>query len=134
MIVFAFITFALLQLSNQQTVEQLVGSYVKLIEPVQADCIKESGVDPSVIEKEVSLGRPSEDPKSKCFWKCFLKKNNAINDNDEIQEENLKQIIAAPLVAGVYKKCAALRGSDSCDTADKISKCIYGSTKAAILN
>ncbi|KAF2903878.1 hypothetical protein ILUMI_02296 [Ignelater luminosus] len=135
MITFVFITFALLQLSNQQTVEQLIDDYVNLVATVKPDCLKESGADSDVIDAEVRLGKFAWDQNSKCFWKCYLKKLNIINDNDEIVEKNIIQYIGLSdkeVVDKIYKKCAPLRGSDLCDTSDKICKCVYTEAIAAV--
>ncbi|KAF2903877.1 hypothetical protein ILUMI_02295 [Ignelater luminosus] len=135
MITFVFIACALVQLSNQQTVDQLIDGYLNLIAPLKPDCLKESGADSDTIDRGIKLGDHSTDQNSKCFWKCFFKKYNLINDNDEIQEENIKQYIGVSdksVVDEIHKKCAPLRGSDPCDTSDKISYCVYTSAKEAL--
>ncbi|KAF2903880.1 hypothetical protein ILUMI_02298 [Ignelater luminosus] len=135
MFAFVFIVCALVQLSNQQTAEQLIDGYVKLVEAAKPDCLKESGANEDVIDKEVTHGEFSQEKNVLCFWKCFLKKYNVINDKDEVQEENVRQFIGLSdekLVDEIHKKCAPLRGSDVCDTSGKISKCVYTSAKAAL--
>lgn len=117
-----------------QTTQELIDkSYATLVEPIKPDCLKESGADPDLVDKAIKLGEFSEDQNSKCFWKCYFKKVNIINNDDEIQEENIKQYIGLPdakLVEEIHKKCAPIRGSDLCDTCQKILQCIITNAKA----
>ncbi|KAF2903879.1 hypothetical protein ILUMI_02297 [Ignelater luminosus] len=127
MFAFVFIVCALVQLSNQEAVEELINNYLKLIAPIKSDCLKESGADEDTIVEALKMGDHPTDHNSKCFYKCFFRKYNLINDSDEIQEEIIKKYIGVPDkndVDEIHKKCASLRGSDACDTSDKICKCV----------
>lgn len=101
------------------------------------DCIGASGADPDVIDQELRNSKFAEDKATKCFWGCFYKKWNLISESDEVLEDNIKKYIGVGdknAAEEIFQNCAHFRGSDSCETATGISRCVYKASKALLEN
>ncbi|KAF2903884.1 hypothetical protein ILUMI_02302 [Ignelater luminosus] len=134
MIAQVFILFTFVLFSNQQTANDIIEGYLKVVEPLKPDCIKESGANPDFIDKALKDGKFPDDKASQCFWKCFFKKLNLINDKEEVIEENIRQFIGVPdkkVADEIFEKCIHLRGSDICESINNIGMCVYTSAIAA---
>ncbi|CAG9764445.1 unnamed protein product [Ceutorhynchus assimilis] len=101
----------------------------KIIENRQ-QCIKETKVDPELIEK-ADYGEFTDDAALRCFTKCFYQKAGFVNDKGEVQ----KDVIEAKLPAQADKKKALeivdkcqVKGKDACETVYLIHKCYFEHT------
>ncbi|KAF2903876.1 hypothetical protein ILUMI_02294 [Ignelater luminosus] len=137
MIASVLVVFALVNFSNQQTVDQLIEGYSQVVATFKPDCVAASGADPDVIDQEIRNSKFAEDQATKCFWGCFYKKLNLISENDEVLEDNIKKYIGVAdkdAAEKIFHKCVHFRGSDYCETATGISRCVSTSSKALLEN
>ncbi|KAF2903883.1 hypothetical protein ILUMI_02301 [Ignelater luminosus] len=132
-----FILSTLVLFSNQQTANDIIEGYLKIVEPLKPGCAKESGANPDFVDKALREGKFPDDKESQCFWKCAFKNLNFLNDKDEIIEENLRKFIGVPdkkVADEIFEKCAHVKGADVCETINSMGKCVYSSIMAAVGN
>jgi len=92
------------------------------------ECIAQIGIDKESAMKLKAHDFSSDDPKLKCFAKCFCEKaamcDNALNLNvakiEEHVPENKRHMMDEAIAT-----CAETSGSDDCDTVYKKFKCFF---------
>nr|XP_031825742.1 general odorant-binding protein 56d-like [Nomia melanderi] len=96
---------------------------------------------PSLFNVSASLRRMKsgnfehEDPKLKCYVKCFMVRHGILNDNAEIDVQRALRHIPRSLQASskqLFNKCKSVPATDSCDKAYQMAKC-YVKTYPEIL-
>lgn len=95
---------------------------VNFVEP----CVKESNANPAAVEKLIRNSEFSDDKNLKCFIKCLYTKAGVMSDDGKFSAEELKKTLEDGDSPDVINKCKDLKGSDNCDTAFLVSKCIEG--------
>ncbi|KAG7197354.1 hypothetical protein KM043_018461 [Ampulex compressa] len=112
---------------KKMSLEQIKGTIAGL----QKSCIKDSGVEKSLVEK-TQEGEFPPDPALQCYLKCLLKSMQVIK-NDKLQEDNLLRQTdlmlesdVAPLIrAGVTACAQKATSSEVCELAWQFMKCWY---------
>ncbi|KAF2903875.1 hypothetical protein ILUMI_02293 [Ignelater luminosus] len=133
MITLLLLLFLLTSLSNQQTVDQLVEGYIQVVGTYESDCITVSGANSGVVNQEFRNLKFKEDRATKCFWECIYKKLDLISVSNEVLGYKIKQLIGLSdkdASEEIYQKCIQIRGSDTCETATGIHRCLYTSVRA----
>ncbi|XP_049826327.1 general odorant-binding protein 56d-like [Aethina tumida] len=125
-IVVAVLVIALAGLSKQQ--EDQAALQQKLLE-YRDQCLTETGANKDVVIKADNGEFDDNDQKLKCFAKCFYQKQGYINDDGSLKTDVVEARIPASAnkeeSLAVIRKCEALKGADSCDTAYVIHKCFF---------
>ncbi|XP_033217818.1 general odorant-binding protein 56a-like isoform X2 [Belonocnema kinseyi] len=91
------------------------------------DCIKESGIEPVVVEK-IAYGHFVEnDEKQGCFAACMAKKKGLMNSDGSINESklNVRGSVSKERADVIINKCKVIKGADDCETARKVINCMY---------
>ncbi|KAI7815301.1 odorant binding protein, partial [Rhyzopertha dominica] len=114
------ITLAVLvSLSNQAKQHQQIHQF-------REDCIKDTGVDPSLIDK-ADKGDFADDEKLKCFAKCFYEKAGFIDADADLQIDAIKSKIPQEAnmerAMEVIEKCRQVNGANPCEKAFEMHKC-----------
>nr|AZK90218.1 odorant binding protein 14 [Holotrichia oblita] len=93
-------------------------------------CIRESNVNPSLVAN-ADEGVFAGNRELKCYFRCYYLESGFINDSGEIQTEVIKskipQKIDKKIVQQAIDRCKKIKGSDSCETAYEVQKCLYNS-------
>nr|QJF45548.1 odorant-binding protein 3 [Aethina tumida] len=120
------LVLTIVSLSTQLTEEQQ-----QKIKQNREECVKETGVDPVLIDK-ADQGDFSDAPKLKCFAKCFYQKAGFLNAQGEVLIDVVKEKIPAEAnkeeALAIIEKCKELKGQDACETAFLIHKCYFENT------
>ncbi|CAH0551615.1 unnamed protein product [Brassicogethes aeneus] len=106
----------------------------KIIEN-RENCVKETGVDPEMIDR-ADVGDFTDDPKLQCFAKCFYQKAGFVNDKGEIVMETLKAKLPEENkeeALAIIEKCKDKKGKDACETAYAIHKCYFKNTHRIVV-
>lgn len=98
------------------------------LKEIQTNCLKETGVDPSLLEKAFK-GEFTEDDKFKEQGLCFHKKLGAIDEEGNINEDKvvellLKKFPNEELVRSSVKGCIDKKDTPQ-DTVFEFTKCMY---------
>ncbi|KAK4874822.1 hypothetical protein RN001_014182 [Aquatica leii] len=84
-------------------------------------CIAEGNLNSSLIKQSFKTGTAT-DPSVKCFYKCFLTKENSMSATGQLTLMPIKEKLlkAAEMVDG----CNALTAADSCELAYSVTTCL----------
>ncbi|XP_076229476.1 odorant binding protein 9 [Nomia melanderi] len=102
---------------------------------IRKDCRRESKVSWASLRRMKSGNFEHEDPKLKCYVKCFMVRHGILNDNAEIDVQRALRHIPRSLQASskqLFNKCKSVPATDSCDKAYQMAKC-YVKTYPEIL-
>ncbi|XP_034944482.1 uncharacterized protein [Chelonus insularis] len=99
-------------------------------------CKIETKVDSELLRAE-RRGEDVDDPQVKCFYACMMKRLNIMNDEGKVNVMKLINHVNIPeddvhrvQKIEMFSTCAKKKGTDECDTAYRIRRCIYkGLTK-----
>ncbi|KAK0158491.1 hypothetical protein PV328_009488 [Microctonus aethiopoides] len=94
---------------------------------IRRECRKESGVSWKSLKKLKAADFNQNDPKLKCYVKCFMQKNGIFNDKDVDIEKTVKHLPSS--IQETSKKtllrCKKLPSTDLCDRAFQLAKCYF---------
>ncbi|KAK0075090.1 hypothetical protein PV326_011884, partial [Microctonus aethiopoides] len=105
---------------------------------IRRECRKESGVSWKSLKKLKAADFNQNDPKLKCYVKCFMQKNGIFNDKDvdiektvkhlpsSIQETSKKTLLRCkklPIKQVLLNEFVA--STDLCDRAFQLAKCYF---------
>ncbi|XP_072387221.1 general odorant-binding protein 69a-like isoform X2 [Diabrotica undecimpunctata] len=102
------------------------------MDSIHTMCVSEIGVSEDVIDKAKS-GDFVQDPKLKCYMKCYFDKIGVIGDDGKIDVDYALATLPDNLqyCAPVIKKCGSQAGADICDVVFNTMKCQYNEDKTA---
>ncbi|XP_076394915.1 odorant binding protein 9 [Megachile rotundata] len=93
---------------------------------IRKDCRKESRVTWAALRRMKSGDFEQDDPRLKCYLKCFMARNGILNGNGEINVQRALRHLPRSLQDSsrkLFNTCKSVRGTDSCDKAFQIAKC-----------
>ncbi|KAK4885846.1 hypothetical protein RN001_002117 [Aquatica leii] len=100
---------------------------VEVIQTVQDECIKESYVNHTLVERLLQLHDFIDDENLKCFQLCVFVKVNAMTRKGDVSSD----LIMSELPVGdtlpieyIVNKCQSVKGKYACETAHLLWKCI----------
>ncbi|KAF2881145.1 hypothetical protein ILUMI_25019 [Ignelater luminosus] len=99
---------------------ELFEKLLSFIEP----CVKESNVNSDIIEKLIKNNEFANDNALKCFLKCVYTKAGIMSEDGDFNADELKKTLDDGQSPDLVNKCKDLKGSDSCDTAFLVAKCM----------
>jgi hypothetical protein len=101
---------------------------IQKIKKYREECIAETQVDPVLIDR-ADNGDFTDDPKLKCFSKCFYQKAGFVAENGDLLLDVIKAKIPKETdrekALGIIDKCKDLKGADSCETVYLVHKCYF---------
>ncbi|XP_053976850.1 general odorant-binding protein 56d-like [Hylaeus volcanicus] len=101
-----------------------------LLEPVvtdiRRDCRKETRVSWVALRRMKSGDFEQNDPRLKCYLKCFMARNGILDGNAEIDVQRALRHLPRSLQHSskkLFNECKSIPGTDHCDKAFQIVKC-----------
>lgn len=89
-------------------------------------CLKESHADKELVQKLFTDHEFTEDNNLKCFVKCLYLKLNFMSESGEFDAAEIQKNVHS-VNGAVIERCTALKGTDLCDTAFIVAKCVVQS-------
>lgn len=87
-------------------------------------CVKETNVNPEALEKFMKTSEFANDNTLKCFIKCLYEKGGIMSEDGNFNADELKRTLDDDQSPDLVNKCKDLKGSDNCDTAFLVAKCM----------
>lgn len=91
------------------------------------DCIRESGVNPRVVQNLRNGDFKNEEEKTQCFIKCFFEKAGFMDSNGILNEDiiikKLSEDESETKVKGILNICKNVSATSPCERAFQIYKC-----------
>ncbi|KAF2881144.1 hypothetical protein ILUMI_25018 [Ignelater luminosus] len=100
--------------------DEMLEKLEKFVEP----CVKESNANPAAVEKLIKNSEFSDDNTIKCFLKCVYTKAGVMSEDGKFNADELKKTLEDDQSPDLVNKCKDLKGSDNCDTAFLVAKCM----------
>ncbi|XP_051169104.1 general odorant-binding protein 56d-like [Leptopilina boulardi] len=103
----------------------------------KAECIKESGVDPAVVQNAKEGKADESDTKLACFSSCLLKKIGIMNAdgtiNEEVARSKVPDSVPKDKAEEIINECKTMKGANDCETGLKVMKCYMEKKTFSIL-
>ncbi|XP_057332624.1 general odorant-binding protein 56d-like isoform X1 [Microplitis mediator] len=94
---------------------------------IKRDCRKQTGVSWASLKKLKVADFNQNDPKLKCYLKCFMQKNGIFGEDDIDIEKALRHLptgIKGPSKT-TLEYCKKIPSVDACDKAFQLAKCYF---------
>nr|ARO46435.1 odorant binding protein 6 [Pachypeltis micranthus] len=97
-------------------------------------CLEETGVDPGLLPPCMQ-GNFADDPKLKCYFKCYFSQIGALSDDGVLDAEAFASILPPEMqnLLPPIKACSSVTGTDACDVAFHFNKCLQKADPAAFI-
>ncbi|KAF2896199.1 hypothetical protein ILUMI_09975 [Ignelater luminosus] len=126
----SLLLFTLVVFSQQD--EESDSSIKEKLSTLHKECGQQNNVNNTMLRKAFEERNFPEDKNFQCYFKCFFQKLNMMNDAGEVNLTSMKEYIP-PIVdkdktIAAIDKCnglQTLKGSDACQTAFNVAKCLH---------
>nr|QHN69048.1 odorant binding protein 7 [Sirex noctilio] len=120
-----------MQRSRQILVFTIVLAFLVCLKAdIRRDCRKQTNVSWASLKKLRAGDFNQDDQKLKCYLKCFMVKNNIIDDNSRVETDKALRHLPPKFQESsrrILDRCKNSPGNDSCDTAFQVAKCYFRS-------
>ncbi|XP_035739522.1 general odorant-binding protein 56d-like [Vespa mandarinia] len=104
---------------------------------IKRECRKQSMVSWESLKKLKDGDFEQDDPRIKCYLRCFMMKNGILDDNDQWTDlekalQHLPRFIQESSWE-IFRRCKSVPGDDLCDKAFQVARC-YVKLQPLILN
>ncbi|XP_076547040.1 odorant binding protein 9 isoform X1 [Osmia lignaria lignaria] len=93
---------------------------------IRKDCRRESKVSWAALRRMKSGDFEQDDPRLKCYLKCFMARNGILDSDGEINVQRALRHLPRSLQDSsrkLFNTCKSVPGIDPCDKAFQIAKC-----------